>query len=73
MKVANDKTTRNGSQHGANQPWNGDKAHGADQFGFGKRAHQGEPAYRHHHGSAAALQYAAGDQQMNIARYATEK
>jgi hypothetical protein len=44
-----------------------------EQFGFGKRAHQGQPAYRHHHGSATALQYAAGDQQMNIARYAAEK
>src|SRR5258708_16226627 len=56
VKVSDDKPTRNGSQHGANQARNGDKAHGPDELGFGKRAYQGQPAHRHHHGSAATLQ-----------------
>jgi len=73
MKVANDQAACDGAQHRANQTRNGDKAHGANEFGLGKGAHEGEPAYRHHHGSAAALQDSAGNQQMNVARHTAEK
>ena len=73
VKVSDDEATRDGSQHGANQAWNGDEAHGADELGFGKCAHQGQPAHRHHHGSAAALQDAAGHQQVNVGGDAAEK
>src|SRR5882757_2394608 len=73
LKVPDDKATGNGSQHGANQAWNGDKAHGSHELGFGKRAHKGQPADRHDHGSAAALDNAAGDQQVNVGGDAAEE
>ena len=73
VKVSDDQAAGNRPEHRANQSGNGDEAHGADEFGFGKRSHQREPAHRHHHGSAAALQDAAGDEQMDVARYAAEK
>src|SRR5271168_1280107 len=72
LQVSDDKTADDRPQHGADQIRNGDEAHGADQLGFVERPHQGEPAHRDHHGSAAALQYAAGDQLMDAARYAAE-
>ena len=72
-KVADDKAARNGAEHGANQPWNGDEAHGADEFGFGECSHQRQPADGHHHGPAAALQDPAGHQQVNVAGYAAKK
>src|ERR1700733_6460847 len=73
VKVSNDEPTGDGSQHGANQAWNSHKAHGPDELGFGKCTHQGQAAHRHHHGSAAALQDAASDQQVNVGGDAAEK
>ena len=73
VKISDDQAAGDGSEHGTNQTRDGDEAHGADEFGLGKRPHQGEPAHGHHHGSAAALQDAARDQHMDVARYAAEK
>src|ERR1700730_17456092 len=73
VKVSDDKTTGDRSEHGANQSWNSDEAHGPDEFRFGKCSHQGEPPPRHQHSSAAALQDATRHKQMDVARYATEK
>src|SRR5271163_2002163 len=73
MQVSDDQSAGNRSQHGADQCRNSYKAHGANKFGLGKGPHQGQAADRHHHGSAAALQHAKGDQQMDVAGHATEK
>src|ERR1700730_5822201 len=73
VKVSDDKTTGDRSEHGANQSWNSDEAHGPDEFRFGKCCKQGEPAHRHHHSSAPALQDATRHKQMDVARYPTEK
>ncbi len=73
VKVCDDQAAGDRSEHGANQTRNRDETHGADQFRFGESAHHGQAADRHHHGSAAALQNPAGDQQMDVARYAAEK
>ena len=72
LQVSDDKTAGDRPKHWADQTWNGDEAHGADELGFVERPHQGEPADRDHHGSAAALQDATGNQQMDVARYAAE-
>ena len=50
-----------GPNHRTNQTRDGDKTHGTDELGFGERTHQGKPAHRNHHGSAAALQDATCD------------
>jgi len=63
------KATGERAQHRSNQTRDGDKAHGADELVFGKGSHQSQPADRDHHRAAAALQDAAGDKQMDVARY----
>ena len=73
MKIPDDQAAGDGAEHGSDQGWDGNKAHGAQQIGLGECSHQSEPAYRHHHGPAAALQDATRDQQMDVARYAAEK
>ena len=70
VKIADNQTARDGSEHGSNQGRYRNEAHGAEKIGFRKRPHQGEPAYGHHHGAAAALQDAAGNEYMDVARYA---
>ena len=73
MKVADDHAAGNRAEHWTNQAGDGHEAHGADEFGLGKRPYHSEPAHRHHHGATAALQDAAGDQQMDVVRYAAQK
>ena len=73
VKISDDQAARDRTQHRADQTGNRDETHGADQFGLCERAHHGETAHRHHHGSAAALQDAAGDQHVNVAGDAAEK
>src|SRR5580704_10783307 len=73
MQVSDNEASRNRSQHRTNQSGDGHEAHGADKVGFRKRSNQGEPAYWHHHRSAAALQNAARNEQMYVAGYATKK
>src|SRR5271167_2345263 len=73
VQISDDETARNRSKHGADQSWDRHKTHRADELGFRKGSHQSEPAYRHHHGSAAALQDAAGHKQMNVAGNAAKK
>ena len=73
MKVPYDETAGDRAEHGADQTGDGHEAHGADEFRFGECSNHGEPAHGHHHGSAAPLQNAAGDQDVNVARYAAEK
>src|SRR5439155_4214422 len=72
MKVPNDQTAGDGPEHRANQTGYGNEAHGADEFRFGERPHHGEPAHGQHHGAAAALQDATRDEDVDIARNATE-
>ena len=62
MKIVNNQTACDGSEHWSNQGRNRNEAHGTEKIGFRKRPHQGEPAYGHHHGAAAALQDAAGNE-----------
>src|ERR1017187_1653517 len=71
VQIADDEASGDGSEHRSYQGRDGDEAHGADEFGFGECSHQGEPADGDHHRSAAALQDAARDQQVNVARYST--
>src|ERR1700733_10052572 len=66
VKVAHDEAADDGAKHGADQTGNGYEAHGADEFRFGKGPHERQPAHRHHHGSAEALQDTAGDEQMDV-------
>ena len=73
VKISDDQAAGDGSEHGPNQRRDGDEAHGADQLGFGEGPDQGEPSDRHHHGAAAALQNAIGDQHMDVVRDAAEK
>ena len=73
VKIRDDQAASDRTQHRADQPGNRDETHGADQFGLCEGAHHGQTAHRHHHGSAAALQYAAGHQRMNVAGDAAEK
>src|SRR5439155_22187316 len=73
MKVPNNETAGDGPEHGANQTGYGNEAHGADKLRFGECPHHGEPAHRQHHGAAAALQDAAGDEDVDVARNAAEK
>ena len=73
MQVAHDQPTGDGSEHRAHQSGDGDEAHGADEFRLGKGPHEGEPADGHHHGSAAALQDAAGDENGEIASQTAEQ
>ena len=56
MEVTDDQAARNGPEHGRNQGGNRDEAHNANQVGLGERAHQREPANRHHERAAHALQ-----------------
>jgi hypothetical protein len=42
------------------------------QVELGKCPHQGEPAYRHHHRSATALQKATRDEHVDVARYSAQ-
>ena len=51
MEVCDDKAPRDRPEHGSDRARNGDKAHSADELGFGKGSHQGEPADRDHHGA----------------------
>ena len=69
VKIANDEASGDRPEHGGDQGRYGDKAHGAQQIRLRKGSHQREPADRHHHRSAAALQDAACDEQVNVARY----
>ena len=73
VKIADDQAAGDGPEHGADQARDRDEAHGADEFGFGERPHDGEPPDRHHHGAPAALQDAAGHQHVDVGRYAAEK
>jgi len=73
MKITNDETAGGGAEHRADQTRYGDEAHGADEFGFWKCPDQSEPAHGHHHGSAAALQDAAGDEDIDAARNAAKE
>src|SRR5258706_9225430 len=71
-KVADDQSAGKRPQHRADQAGYGDKTHGANESGFGERPYHGEPAYRQHHGAAAALQDAGGDEPVDVARNAAE-
>src|SRR5579863_984374 len=73
VQIPDDQAAGDGSEHRADQPRDGDEAHGADKFGFGEGPDNSEPPYRHHHGAAAALQNATRDQHVDVARYAAEK
>src|ERR1700686_3006839 len=73
MKISDNQSTGDWSEHGTNQTWDGDEAHGADEFGLSKRPYDGEPPHWHHHGSSAALQDAARDQHVDVGRYTAEK
>ena len=73
VKIADDQASGDRSEHGRHQGWYGNKAHGAQKIRLGECSHQGEPAHRHHHRAAATLQDAAGDQQMDVARYSAQK
>ncbi len=72
MQIIDDQAAGDGLEHRADQAGNGDEAHGADQFGLGERTHQREAADRNHHGATAALQDAADDKQVDVARHAAE-
>ena len=73
VKIRDDQAARDRTQHRADQTGNRDETHGPDQFGFSEGAHHGQTADRDHHGSAAALQDAAGHQHVNVAGDAAEK
>src|ERR1700722_6431587 len=73
MKISDDQAAEQGPEHGADQAWYRDEAHGGDEFGFGKGANHGQTPYGKHHGAAAALQYAASHQQVDVIRDAAEK
>ena len=70
VQIADDQTAGDGTKHGSDQGRDGDEAHGAEEIGFGECPDQGKPAYGHHHGAAAALQDAAGNKDVDVARYA---
>src|ERR1700678_249912 len=69
MKIADDESPRDRAEHRGDQGGYGDKTHRAQQVRLRKGSHQGEPAYRDHHRSAATLQDATRDEHMNVARY----
>src|ERR1700686_965628 len=73
VKISDDQAAEERPEHGADQTRHGDEAHGADELGFGKGSDHGEPSHGKHHGAAAALQHAAGHQQVDIIRDAAEK
>src|SRR3984957_603943 len=73
VKIADDETSGDGSEHGRHQSRDRNKAHGAQKIRLGKGSHQGEPAHGHHHRAAAALQDAERDQQMDVAGYPAQK
>ena len=73
LEIADDQASGDGAKHGSDECRDGDEAHGAEEIGFGEGPHEGEPAYRDHHGAADALKDAAGHEEMNVARDATEK
>ena len=62
VKIADDQPADERPQHRTDQAGNGDEAHGADQFRFGKRPHHRQTSHRQHHGAAAALQNPARHQ-----------
>jgi hypothetical protein len=70
VKIGDDQTAGDGPEHGSDQGRYGNETHGAEKIGFGERPHQSQPSYGHHHGAAAALQDAAGNEHMDVARYA---
>ena len=73
MKVADDEAAGDGAEHGTDETGNRDETHGANQFRFGEGANEGQPADGDHHGAAAALQNAAGHQQVNAGGDAAEQ
>ena len=73
MKISDNQAAGDGAQHGTNQAGNRHETHGANEFRFGERPHDGQPSHRHHHGSAAALQDAAGHQHMDVGGYPAQQ
>src|ERR1700685_1597851 len=70
VEIADDQTAGDGSEHGSDEGGDGDEAHGAEEIGFGEGPDEGEAAYGHHHGAAASLQDGAGNEEVDVARYA---
>src|SRR6185312_12179336 len=60
------------AEHGADEGRDGDVAHDADEFVLGKGADEGETADGHHHGAAAALEYTAEDEFVDVGGDAAE-
>src|SRR4051812_5668394 len=73
VKIRDDKTAGERAQHRTNQTRDRNCCRGSNQFRSRERPHNGEAADGHHHGSSTPLQDAAGDQEMDVARYATEE
>ena len=66
VEVGDDKTAGDGPEHGADQAGDGDEGHRPDELRFGEGSHQGEASDGNHHGPAATLNNAAGDQSVNV-------
>ncbi len=73
VEIADDEAAGDGAEHGTDEAGNGDEAHGANEFGLGKGAHHGEAANGDHHGAAAALQNAAGDEGVDVGGNAAQE
>src|ERR1017187_6327799 len=73
VQITDDQTSGDGSKHGSDQGWDRDEAHGAEEISLGERPDKSKPAYGHHHGAAAALQDAASNEHVNVARYSAEE
>lgn len=73
VKVVNDEAPHHRAEHGRDESGNGDEAHGAEQVGFAEGTDESEAADGNHHGSAAALQNAAEDEDVDVGREAAKE
>ena len=73
VEVADDEAAGDGAEHGRDQGWDGDEAHGAEEFRFVKGADEGEAAYRDHHRAAHALEDSAGYEEVDVGGEAAEE
>ena len=73
VEVIDDEAAGDRTEHRADQGGDGDEAHHADEFMFGKGADQCETSDGNHHGAAAALEHTAEDELMDVGGDAAEQ
>jgi hypothetical protein len=73
MKITHDEAAGDRAEHRSDQTGDGDEAHRTNEFGLRERAHHRQAADGNHHGAAAALQNAAGNQLVDVGGESAEQ